>query len=140
LTPIELGGKDYPPLESACRKIKQMKKNTVAFIVAAAFMTAILACSQPLSKREQAAVVGGTIGVTGGAIIGSVSGRAATGALIGGPIGLLAGALIGDQFMAQDQKLEMQQRQIQQNRAEIERLRRESARLERENERLTRRN
>src|SRR5882762_8110539 len=103
---------------------------TIVFLVA--LMSALFACTEPLTKREQ----GGLVGAGTGAIIGSAVGRSGAGALIGGPIGLLAGALIGDQLMAQDRRQDIQQSQISRNQAEIDRMRREIERLRRENERL----
>jgi uncharacterized protein YqgC (DUF456 family) len=118
----------------------QMKKSKVhavmMFFSGVVLLTLSMGCSEPLSKREQGALVGGGLGAASGAIIGSTVGHAAAGALIGGPIGLLAGALIGDQLMAQDRRQYAQQRRIDENRAEIARLRREIERLRRENERL----
>jgi outer membrane lipoprotein SlyB len=116
--------------------MQRPKACTIINFSLAALVMLSVGCTEPLSKREQSALVGGGIGAAGGAIIGSTVGRAAGGALIGGPIGLLAGALIGDQFMAQDQRQDIQQRQIDRNQAEITRLRREIERLQLETDRL----
>ena len=103
----------------------QMRKAcTIINFSLVALLVLSVGCTQPLTKREQAGLVGGGLGAASGAIIGSSVGHATAGALIGGPIGLLAGALIGDQLMAQDQRQDVQQRQIERNQAEIARLRR----------------
>jgi hypothetical protein len=54
-------------------------------------------CSQPLSNREQGALIGGGAGAAGGALVGGITGAPGTGALVGGAAGALGGALVGDQ-------------------------------------------
>jgi len=55
------------------------------------------ACSQPLSNREQGALIGGGAGAAGGALIGGITGAPGTGALIGGAAGAVGGAFVGDE-------------------------------------------
>ena len=97
-------------------------------MVSAALLS-MIACSSPLTTREQGGLVGAGLGAGTGAIIGSTVGHAAAGALIGGPVGLIAGALIGDQLMGREVRQDDQQRQIDRNAAELEQLRRENQRL-----------
>jgi uncharacterized protein YcfJ len=104
----------------------------LAMVLLIASSLVLVACTQPVTKREQASLVGGGLGLATGAIIGGAAGHAAAGALIGGPIGLLAGAIIGDQLMAQDERSDRQEREIAATRADIERLRRKLEQLERE--------
>jgi osmotically inducible lipoprotein OsmB len=62
-----------------------------------AVMLALGACSQPLSNREQGALIGGGAGAAGGALVGGITGAPGTGALIGGTAGAVGGALVGDE-------------------------------------------
>jgi osmotically inducible lipoprotein OsmB len=57
----------------------------------------VAACSEPLSRREKGAVIGGGAGAAGGALIGGMTGAPGTGALIGGAAGAVGGALVGDE-------------------------------------------
>jgi hypothetical protein len=104
------------------------KTRAVGIGLVIAAMSPLSGCAQPLNPREEAALVGGGIGLASGALVGSATGYPETGALIGAPLGMLAGALIGDELMERDR------RDYYQNR-ELARLRREVARLRWENER-----
>lgn len=73
------------------------KHNLQIGIAIATVTLALGACSQPLSNREQGALIGGGAGAAGGALIGAVTGAPGTGALIGGAAGAVGGALVGDQ-------------------------------------------
>lgn len=102
---------------------------SISAILLTSLLTVSASCTTPLTKREQAGLIGGGVGAGTGAIIGSTVGHAAVGALVGGPVGLVAGALIGDQLMAQDRRHDEQQEQLDENKAELERLQRENERL-----------
>ena len=124
------------PDQARSHKVKSAFTHLAAIILGTALLAANLGCTQPITKREQSGLIGGSIGAVTGAIVGSAVGHAGAGALIGGPIGLLAGALIGDQLMAEDRRLDYQQTQISRNQAEIDRLRREVDLLRWENAHL----
>jgi uncharacterized protein YcfJ len=107
-----------------------MKKNKrLGIFLIAALMALAVGCSEPLSRREQGALIGGSIGAGTGAIIGHQLGHTGSGALIGAPIGLLAGALIGDAVMAEDRRNYYQDLELARMRRELERLRWENERL-----------
>ena len=108
-------------------------RNDLIIALFLAFILSInMGCSEPLTTREQGALIGGGLGAGTGAIIGSTVGHAAVGALIGGPIGLIGGALIGDQLMSQAKKHNEQQVQIDRNQDELEQLKRENQRLKKQ--------
>lgn len=73
------------------------KRNLQMSITTFAFMFTLGACSQPLSNREQGALIGGGAGAAGGALIGGITGAPGTGALIGGAAGAVGGGLVGDE-------------------------------------------
>jgi len=66
-------------------------------VTTCALMLTVEACSQPLSNREQGALIGGGAGAAGGALIGGVTGAPGTGALIGGAAGAVGGGLVGNE-------------------------------------------
>src|SRR2546429_9110759 len=67
----------------------QMRKAcTIINFSLVALLVLSMGCTQPLTKREQAGLVGGGLGAASGAIIGSSVGHATAGALIGGAFGL----------------------------------------------------
>ena len=76
-----------------------LKSHFISVVFLPVLFSLSMGCSEPLSKREQGGLFGYSMGAGAGAIIGSTVGYAAVGALIGGPIGLIGGALIGDQLM-----------------------------------------
>lgn len=73
------------------------KHNLRVGIPTLAVALALSACSQPLSNREQGALIGGGAGAAGGALIGGITGAPGTGALVGGAAGAIGGALAGDE-------------------------------------------
>ena len=75
----------------------KVKRNLQFGVTTFAFVLTLGACSQPLSNREQGALVGGGAGAAGGALIGGITGSPGTGALIGGAAGAVGGALVGDE-------------------------------------------
>lgn len=75
----------------------RVKHNLQVGITTLALTLTLGACSQPLSNREQGALIGGGVGAAGGALIGSAAGAPGTGALIGGAAGAVGGALVGDE-------------------------------------------
>jgi len=66
-------------------------------ITTCSLMLTLAACSQPLSRREKGALIGGGAGAAGGALIGGITGAPGTGALIGGAAGAVGGGLVGDE-------------------------------------------
>jgi outer membrane protein OmpA-like peptidoglycan-associated protein len=81
----------------------------------------LVGCSQPLSKREKGALVGGGLGGAAGAIIGAAVGNPGAGAAIGTALGAGGGALVGDQLQKRDQSLDQQQQTMEEQRQEIAR-------------------
>ena len=77
----------------------KMKTNVIAASLVAILLIGSGGCSAPLTNREKGGLIGFGFGAGSGAIIGSTLGHAAVGALVGGPVGLIGGALIGDQLM-----------------------------------------
>lgn len=75
----------------------KVKYNLQFCATAFALMLTLGGCSQPLSNREQGALIGGGAGAAGGALIGGITGAPGTGALIGGAAGAAGGALVGDE-------------------------------------------
>ena len=82
-------------------------------------------CSQPMTTREQGAVIGTAGGAGLGAIIGSATGNAGAGAGIGAAVGLVGGAVIGDQMQARQKQDEELQRRIAAQQAQIDKQERE---------------
>jgi len=68
-----------------------LRTGGTAVLVGTLLLTTV-GCSEPLSPREQGALIGGA----GGAGIGALAGGG-KGAAIGGAAGALGGAVIGDQ-------------------------------------------
>jgi uncharacterized protein YcfJ len=68
-------------------------------LLAGTLLFTTVGCSEPLSPREQGALVGGA----GGAGIGALAGGG-KGAAIGGAAGALGGAVIGDQVQRRDRE------------------------------------
>lgn len=84
-------------------------------------LTGLLACSQPLTKRETGALGGAALGAGAGAIIGSQKGHAGAGAAIGGALGGLAGAALGDRAQQQEAQQAATQEQLKRQQQEIAR-------------------
>ncbi|MEZ6140210.1 MAG: glycine zipper domain-containing protein [Zavarzinella sp.] len=67
------------------------------------------------SNTARSALLGGTLGTGGGALIGSASGNAGKGALIGGVAGTLLGAMIGnEEDRREEATAALEQQRIQQ--------------------------
>lgn len=94
-----------------------------------ALLLSVVGCSEPLTKREKGALIGGGAGAGVGALIGGGKGAA-----IGGALGAIGGGLTGDQLQKQENIQTEQQRQIEQQQYELERQRRELERLKRQQE------
>ncbi len=56
----------------------------------------------PLSPREKDTLIGGAVGLGGGALVGSAVGSPGAGAAIGGLVGAGSGYLIGNQMQNQE--------------------------------------
>lgn len=90
-------------------------------IGALAVLVLLAGCSEPLSKREKGALIGGGAGAGIGAIIGAAVGNPAAGAAIGGALGAGGGALVGDQLQQRDKVADEQQQQIEAQQQELAR-------------------
>ncbi|HEV8717734.1 MAG TPA: YMGG-like glycine zipper-containing protein, partial [Candidatus Binatia bacterium] len=70
-----------------------------AALIAGTLLFTAVGCSEPLSTREQGALLGGV----GGAGIGALAGGG-KGAAIGGAAGALGGAVVGDQVQRRERE------------------------------------
>ena len=83
----------------------------------------LVSCSRPLTTREKATLVGGTIGAATGTAVGATFGAPGPGAAVGGAIGSTGGAWIGNSILAQNQERDVRQQQSQKQKAEQKRQR-----------------
>ncbi|MGH7914595.1 MAG: glycine zipper domain-containing protein [Candidatus Binataceae bacterium] len=75
------------------RKIWRYCAGTFALVA----MLSLAGCyGAPLSTREKGTLIGGAVGLGGGALVGSAVGSPAAGAAIGGLVGAGGGYLIGN--------------------------------------------
>jgi len=75
-----------------------LRTSGTALMAGTVLLTAV-GCSEPLSRREQGALIGGGAGAGIGALAGGGKGAA-----IGGVAGALGGAVIGDQVQRQERE------------------------------------
>lgn len=94
-------------------------------VLGGALLITSVGCSEPLSTREKAALIGGGVGAGAGALIGGGEGAA-----IGGALGAGSGALVGDRLQDQERRQDAQELELRAQERELERQRREIERLE----------
>jgi len=69
------------PDRARSHKVKSAFTHLAAIILGSALSAANLACTQPITKRDQSGLIGGSIGAVTGAIVGSAIGHAGAGGI-----------------------------------------------------------
>lgn len=85
-------------IQPKAQKLWRYCAGTIALVT----MLALAGCyGPPLSPRENDTLIGGAVGLGGGALVGSAVGSPGTGAVIGGLLGAGGGYLIGNEMQNQ---------------------------------------